>query len=134
MKLIPRIYPNHAKIIKLIGKQQTFGVINLSNINADLLQIKNSNRKIVNMNDIFIHFPLYDNFFVMKMQRSNGWTLKQLFEDIYTAGLCAFTYDHQVNPQRYHNWNYASEIVDEYAITSGDLSQVGNHIYVNVQH
>ncbi len=151
--LVPRVYPSKA-IIKHFD--QALDVINLSDWRADLdLRVEEYNRGFWSQpcclnrkqrrtwnqqqRTLSVYFPLYDQFYVTDFDHVGPMSFEELIERIYEAGVYAFTYDIKLNPNNFVNHPTPEEIVEEYALMSGDITYVNDgplhrKVYVNLQH
>jgi hypothetical protein len=135
MKLVERIYPKDAKIIKFnFVNNPDFGMINLYNHKEEINTIENCDSVISKYKNIHIYFPLYDNFYVEEcnLKNENGWTFKNIVKEIYKTGLKAGAYDIKNNPGNYKMPIDKHDFIGSYGITNKDIQIKGNKIYVNV--
>ena len=80
-----------------------FEVINLfdweNEINVNSIKFKNLSK--IDLQTIFIHFPMFDLFYIKKFKSDNGFTFQQLINAIVETGLEAGEYDTKTNPEHY---------------------------------
>jgi hypothetical protein len=141
--LVPRVYPKTAIVAHFDPPLQ---VINLSawkeDLDSDLDPMfwsLRDRKKHAQSRVVSIYFPLYDQFYVSNFDHVGNLSFEQLIEMIYEAGVCAFTYDIHLNPQNYVGNPTPEEIVDEYALMSGDITYLDDGIanrkvYIELQH
>lgn len=114
-------YPDNMEpVMFCMNGDPSFGIVNLCCYKDDLVNINNNTRKVVESHILYIHFPLYNNWYTQQYESENGFRFNELIKLIVQTGI-------------------NSGGVDRFAITSfpdakdSDIQLHENNIYISIQ-
>ncbi len=123
---------------------QDWGMVNLGpGWEQEVSQLKDTDKIVIPHELIYIHFPMFDHFFVQMRTSIGGFTLSKLIASIVQVGTEAGHYDTTYHPEHYRGPANrgpatAEDFLGEYAITAGhgksDIQLKGKNVFVSVQH
>ena len=81
--LVTRKIPKGVKPIHFhFESDPEFGMLNLCCWENEIDKIENFNKKIINNNEIRIHFPMFEYFYVEKYSLKKGFNFRQLLIEL----------------------------------------------------